>query len=273
MRVWGADSLRSESAGREVVMTVRHLKRFPLPSAGALLLLLLLPALFSSPPSSAADDVLSRSRAVYASLNSYADAGTVVQEYGPANAPSRDRHTFTTYFNRAPRGFYFDFKKESGDRYVIWGDPEAFHTWWKTTGVKEDYPNPNNTGAFGTAGAQTVGSALKIPTLLYSKAPLQGSFTNFADAAREGDEDVGGHRCYRLAGTARDIYGATGHESNVRKMTVWIDAESLLIRKVVEVPKDVPPGQVSRTTTTFEPQANPALDEGRFKFSPPSGQK
>ena len=51
-------------------------------------------------------------------------------------------------------------------------------------------------------------------------------------------------------------------------MTVWIDAESLLIRKVVEVPKDVLPGQIARVTTTFQPQANPKLDDARFTFTP-----
>ncbi len=251
-------------------MTITRLKTFSLVST--LMLLLPLVAVFSAAPSQATDDVLARSRAMYAALNSYADTGVALKEYGVPSSAIKERHTFTTYFSRAPRGFYFEFKKENGDRYVIWGDPEAFHTWWKTTKVKDDYPNPNNTGAFGTADPQTLGSAMKIPTLLYSKAQLQGAFTNFTDAVEDGTEVIGSHKCYRLAGTAKDIYGATGRESNVRQMSVWIDAESLLIRKVVEVPKDVLPGHIDRVTTTFEPQANPTLDESRFKFTPPSGK-
>ena len=215
---------------------------------------------------SSAEDILDRSRAMYAGLNSYSDTGVVVNEFGTS---SKERHTFTTYFSRAPRGFYFDFHKENGDRYVIWGDPQAFHTWWKTTGVKDDYPNPNNTGAFGTADPHTLGSVMKIPTLLYSKASLQGAFTNFTDAVMDGTEEIGGHRCNRVVGRARDIYGGTGHESNVRTMTIWIDAESLLIRKVVEVPKDVLLGHIDRVTTTLEPQGNPKLDESHFQFTPP----
>jgi hypothetical protein len=223
---------------------------------------------FAAPrPANSADagDVLARSRAMYASLRSYADTGVILEEYGPS---SKDKHTFTTYFNRNPRAFYFDFKKNAGDRYVIWGDPEAFHTWWKTTAVKEDYPNPNNLGAFTMAGPQTYGSATKIPPLLYPKAPLHGSFEHFDDPVLDSTEDFGGRRCYRLLGSAHDVYGKTGHEANVRQLTVWIDAESFLIRKVVEQRK-APPGQISRTTTTFEPQANPALDDSRFKFVPP----
>src|SRR5438309_7299807 len=117
--------------------------------------------------------------------------------------------------------------------------------------------------------AHTLGSAMKIPTLLYSKASLQGAFTNFTDAVTDGTEEIGGHRCNRVVGRARDIYGGTGHESNVRTMTIWIDAESLLIRKVVELPKEQLPGQLNRTTTTFEPRANPALDPSLFAFVQP----
>jgi len=217
----------------------------------------------------AAEDSLERARATYAALNAYSDTGVVINEFGPANSPVKEQHTFTTYFRRAPRGFYFDFKKQSGDRFVIWGDPEAFHTWWKTTGMKNDYPNPNNVGAFATAEPVAHEAALKITALLYAKAAMQGAFTNFTDAAKDGTEDIGGHKCYRLVGLAYDVYGATGNKVNVRKMTVWIDADSLLIRKVVEVPNDVPPGNINRVTTTFEPQANPTIDESRFKFTPP----
>jgi hypothetical protein len=215
----------------------------------------------------AADDILERSRAAYGELRAYADTGVVLFEYGSS---SKDRHTFTTFFNRAPRHFYFDFKKDVGDRYVIWGDPDAFHTWWKTTGVEDDYPNPNNIGAFSTAGPHTVGSALMIPTLLYAKASLQGAFTNFTDALLDGTEVVGGRQCHRLVGTVHDTYG-TGRETNVHKMTLWIDADSLLIRKVVEEWKALP-GQISRTTTVFEPVANPALSGSQFRFTPPTAK-
>ncbi len=217
------------------------------------------------------DDVLTRSRATYAALNSYADKGTVVNEFGPANGAVTEKHNFTTYFRRAPRGFYFEFNKASGDRFVIWGDPYAFHTWWKTIGTKTDYPNPSNTGAFVTAEPNTLGAALKIPALLY-KGALAGAFSHFTDAVNDGTEDISGHKCYRVVGTAKDVYSATGRETNIRQMTVWIDAESLLIRKVVEVPKDIPAGYLNRVTTTFEPQANPTLEDSRFGFTPPSSQ-
>jgi outer membrane lipoprotein-sorting protein len=220
----------------------------------------------TAPSLNAADDTLQRSRAMYGELRSYADTGVVVYEYGSS---TKDRHTFTTYFNRTPRRFYLDFNKQGGDRYAIWGDADAFHTWWKATGQQFDYPNPDNMPALNGSGRNTSGAGLKIPTLLYSKAALLSDFANFTDAVTDGSEDISGRRCHRVLGTTRDVYGATGKEVNVRKMTVWIDAESLLIRKVVEQWKALP-GEISRMTTTFEPQANPTLDESRFRFSPPA---
>jgi outer membrane lipoprotein-sorting protein len=211
------------------------------------------------------DDILQRTRAMYVSLGSYADTGIVLSEYGSS---SQDRHTFTTYFNRNPRHFILDFRKQGGDQYVIWGDPDAFHTWWKTTGQQYDYPNPNNVTAISLSGLNTGASALKIPTLLYGKSSLAAALLNIADPVLDGTEEVGGKRCYRLMGRASDLYGRTGKEVNVHKITVWIDAESLLIRKVLEEWKTLP-GNRSRTITTFEPKANPSLEDSRFKFAPP----
>lgn len=211
-----------------------------------------------------ADDILQKMRDTYGALNSYADSAVMVREYG-----ATDRHTFTTYFHRTPRHFLLDFHKQGGDRYVVRGDPDGFHTWWKTTKQTTDYPNPNNTPAITLSGPPTESAMVKIPTLLYSKANLGGDFANFADAKLEADEVIGTHRCYRLTGKASDTYAASGKEVNIRKMTLWIDAESFLIRRVRE---EWPPvgGTSTRTITTFEPLANPSLDDAKFKFVAPA---
>jgi Predicted periplasmic protein (DUF2092) len=213
----------------------------------------------------AADDLWQRVRTTYGDLRSYADTGEIAIEYGVS---STDRHTFSTAFVRAPRHFLLDFRKQGGDRYVIWADADAFHTWWKTTGQQSDYANPNNAPAISQSGRNTASAALKIPTLLYSKATLGGDFVNFTDATSDGSDTVAGHRCYRLLGTTRDVYAATGKEVNVRKLTLWIDAESLLIRKVLEEAKPLP-GQRNRIVTTYEPRANVAVAESTFRFVPP----
>jgi len=215
-------------------------------------------------PHCAPDDALARTREVYAALSSYADSGSIIAEYGVSG---RDQHTFTSSFVRAPRRFFLDFRKAGGDRFVIWGDPDAFHTWWKATGVQTDFPNPNNIPALSTTTANTADVVGKIPTLLYSKAQIPGDFTNFRDVVADTDT-VDGRRCNRFTGTTRDVYGGTGREVNARKMTVWIDADSSLIRKIIEEWTPLP-GQVHRNTTTYQPQANPTLEESRFRFVAP----
>jgi len=211
-----------------------------------------------------ADEIVKKMRDTYGVLNSYSDTAVMVRQYG-----ATDRHTFATYFNRAPRHFLLDFHKQGGDRYVVWGDPEGFHTWWKTTKQTTDYANPNNTPAITLSGPPTESAVVKIPTLVYSKANLGGDFTNFSDPRLEGTDAVGGHRCYRLAGNASDSYAASGKEVNVRKMTLWIDAESFLLRQVRE---EWPPvgGTATRMTTTYEPRANPTIEPEKFRFIPPA---
>lgn len=232
-------------------------------------LLMFYAAVFVQPAhSQTAEDVLKKMRDTYAAMKSYADTGTVINEYGSS---SRDRHTFMMYFNRAPRHLLLDFRKQGGDRYVIWSDPDAFHTWWKTTGQQTDYPNPDNAPAISQSGQNTKQAGLKIPALLYSKAQLGGDFNNFADVELDGTEQIEGRRCYRLIGRASDTYAASGKEVNTRKMTVWIDAETNLIWRIVEEWKAVA-GSRTRLTTTYQPHANPSLDDDKFKFTPPESK-
>jgi len=210
-------------------------------------------------------ELLDQTRAVYAALDSYSDTGVVVHEYGTS---SQDQHTFNTSFKRNPRGFLLDFHKQGGDRYVIWGEPEAFHTWWKTTGQQYDYKNPNNASAISGSSQNTSGAALKIPTLLYGKSSLAAALLNMEGPAVSGTENLGGGRCYRVTGRASDRYSASGAEVNVHRITLWVDAESLLIRQVVEEWTPLP-GQRSRLITTYQPQANPALTVDAVRFIPP----
>jgi hypothetical protein len=72
-----------------------------------------------------------------------------------------------------------------------------------------------------------------------------------------------------VIGTARSVY-PTGAVTNIRPMTVWIDAEHLLILKVLEdTPKGYPAGSISRRTITLKPQANIPLDDARFHYKVP----
>ena len=221
--------------------------------------------------STAKDDVFARTRAAYASLRSYADTGTVDEEIGSSAAPLRERHTFRTYY-RAPRHFYFDFtKQENSDRFVVWSDDEAFHSWWQATGIAEVYPKGQGTAVFAIGGTPTLNALTQIAPLLFAQAGLTGTLTEFRDASAAGTEAVSGRPCYKLVGVARSVYGATGHVVNVRPTTVWVDVETALVRRVLEdAAEGTAAGTLNRFTTTFEPQANPTLDDTRFRFTTPA---
>jgi outer membrane lipoprotein-sorting protein len=215
----------------------------------------------------AAEDILSRSRAAYATLTTYADTGTVDAEFGAAPGTGRERHVFRTFY-RAPRGLLFDFTKaNSADRYVVWSDDEAFRSWWKATGATSNYPKGQGLSAFVNGSVPTAGALIAITPWLFPKSGLTGTLTELADVTDAGTETIAGRPCRKLVGTAKSVYGATGHVTNVRRVTLWIDTETLLVRRLLE---DASEGRiVSRRTYTFEPKANPKLDDAQFRFAPP----
>jgi outer membrane lipoprotein-sorting protein len=213
------------------------------------------------------EQILQKTRDAYLAVKSYADTGTILEEY----TNSKNKHTFATYFNRAPRHFLLEFNKEGGDKFVIWGDPDAFHTWWKSTEQQYDYPNPQNIPAISLSEYNTKGASMKVPTLLYGKSQLAAMMLAIADPTLDGTDEIEGHRCFRVTGRASDVYRATGKEVNIHRETVWIDADSYLIRQVREEWK-VAAGQIHRTTTAYQPQANPSLDESKFKFTAPESK-
>jgi outer membrane lipoprotein-sorting protein len=209
-------------------------------------------------------DILEHTRSAYAALASYSDTAATIHEYGPS---SQEASSFTTFFNRAPRHFLFDYRKPS-DRIVVWGDPDAFHVWWKATGQVTEYPNPKNTGAIMLNDYPTTGTITKIPPLLYFKANMPGSIADFDPKRLAGMEDVGGSKCYRLEGSTSDTYGQTGKKVNVRSLTLWIDSSTYLVRRIVEE-SPTRAGMLNRTTTTITPQANPQISDDHFQYTPP----
>ncbi|MGE5089043.1 MAG: LolA family protein [Candidatus Levyibacteriota bacterium] len=229
---------------------------------------LLLAIAWSAGASAGAADVLARSRAVYAGLHAYSDTGTVVVEFGNAPTPSREQHAFRTWY-RAPRLFRFDFTKANqADRYEVWSDEQVFRTWWKATGGTSTYPKGQGASAFTTGSVTTYGALTAIAPWLFSQAGLTGTLTELGDAADGGTEVVAGHPCHKIVGVARSVYGATGRTTNVRNTTVWIDAKTLLVRRILE---DASEGRiVSRKTISFEPVADPPLEDVAFRFVPPA---
>jgi hypothetical protein len=224
------------------------------------------PSAVSAP---SAERLLAQMRATYAALRAYADSGTVVVEEQPLGAPMIvERHSFVTRY-AAPRQFYFDFSKDrdtSDERFVIWCEGETFSSWWSATQTAERYRQGEGANAFAVSVLPTSGAALLIPPLLFQQAKLQGPLIDMSTPGYAGSEMLAGRLHHKLTAMVR-----LNHWSDAtRPTTVWLDAETLLIRKVLEeTPTGMGSGVVQRVTTTLEPRADLELDDVRFRFTPP----
>jgi hypothetical protein len=218
------------------------------------------------------EDLWEQSRAAYVALRSYADSGTIATEVRPPGAATIvEHHSFTTYY-LAPRQFYFEFRKDptaGKERLVLWCEGGDFQSWWSATGVHQTYPKGTGGSAFGTASFPTKGSIVLIPPLLFSKAGLQGPLTVLKSPRLAGDEELNGVKVRKLVGEVGLGY-VTGLGAHARPTTVWIDAQTLLVRKILEeTPVESPEGSVDRVTVTFDPRANPQLAGSVFRFTVP----
>jgi hypothetical protein len=222
-------------------------------------------------------EVLTRSRALYPTLTSYTDTGTVTVE----SPGVLDTAKFKTYF-RQPTDFYFEFYDHTSisggvkipmpSRMVLWMFKGELETWNAALKSHSIFPRAEGRQVSALVGnaAGTYGTAVLISSLLFAKANISAAVQELVQATVTGEELVGGRRCHKVQGIAQSVY-PSGAVTNVRPMTIWIDAESLLIRKVFEdTPKGYPVGSFSRRTTTYEPQANLPLDDARFAFKVPA---
>lgn len=221
--------------------------------------------------------VLTRSIALYPTLKSYTDTGTVVEEHTGFAA----RAQFTTAF-RASSDFFFEYSNHVSEyptgqkitnptHLVLWmlgGEMQRWDGALRTHDVMVDAGA--QVAALGGSGSTTANSAILIMSLIFVKAGITGPVQELVDARVAGEEAVVGRRCHKVMGVARSVY-PTGAITNVRPMTIWIDAETLLIRKVFEdTPKGYPAGSILRRTITLDPQANAPLDDARFRYKVPS---
>ena len=236
------------------------------------------PALAPRPAAFDAEEALARTYAAYAALNSYADSGTVVDE----SKGFRDQFTFRTLQTREPRNFLLDFryagsvydngfKIAGGARTVIWMQDGHLQTWSSEAQAHEVYPadGGRQVEAINGASNATRGVSVLVPSLIYIKANMVSVLQATEEAAAAGTETIGGRKCLKVMGIERWRY-PSGQITGVRPITIWIDAETYLIRKILEdTPKGAPRGSLSRRIVTYDPTPNPPIDNGRFGFTVP----
>lgn len=213
---------------------------------------------------------MERVRETYASLRSYADKGSITIEDKNIGGPLvTERHSFITRY-AAPKQFYFEFTKDPSvaqERFIIWCAGETFSSWWSATQIAEAYAQGQGHNAFAVGEHPTSGTALLIPPLLFGNAGLTGPLLTFGEPSASGSEVIEGRPCHVVSAEVRlNHWNAT-----TRVTRLWIDEETLLVRKIFQ---DTPSGMgtdvVQRVTTILEPQANPSLAGTAFQFTPPS---
>ena len=226
-----------------------------------------------------AEDVLGKTRAAYAALTSYADSGTVLEE---SNGFTK-RSTFRILFTRQPHQLFIEYRAiaseyKSGhriplDRHIVfWLENGDLQTWDSRSQAHETYPaaGGQQVNALKLAGLSTDGISVLIPSHLYYKAKLPSSVHATEEAVADGFETVNGRKCYRILGVERWRY-PNGRVTGVRPITLWIDAETYLVHKVVQdTPKSMRRGTISRLTTIIKHQGDPRLEPAQFRFAVPT---
>jgi hypothetical protein len=224
-----------------------------------------------------AEDALARTYAAYAALTSYADSGTVTEE----TSGFQDRYAFRTYFTRQPRNLLLDFRFlesvytngfriKNDNQTVIWMENGNLQT-WSTKGEHQTYPEDGGqqVRALTNASYGTKGVSVLVPSLIYTKAGLASVVQAAEEATAAGEETIGGRRCLKVMGIERWRY-PSGQVTGVRPITLWIDAETYLIRKIFEdTPKSVGRGAIERRTVIFAPHPNPVLEAKHFRYTVP----
>ena len=261
-----------------------------LASIALALVALLLPAAVANPLAGvlreqsklALPDVLKKTFAYYATLTSYSDTGTMLEDGGGTGQEAR----FTTYFRRASRDFYFDYQplwSRSGTlkwdntklRTVVFMFRNQMEKYQQLPHTMREVVNPENGGqvkALGSTNHETRGASIMISSLLYSQAGFPSTLRQIEEAEVVGIEEINKRRCHKITGVAAAYY-PSGQRTDARPVTVWIDIETQLIRRVFEdTPKGYGSGTgaVLRYTFTFEPRANPTIDDDKFQFKVPS---
>jgi hypothetical protein len=227
-----------------------------------------------------ADEVIVKMRAAYAALTSYADSGTVLEE----TTGFTDRHTFRTLFARAPRSMLIEVRSiaseyKNGNRLplthqvVLWLEEDDLHTWENRYQSHETYPaagGQQQVNAMKNANYSTLGISILVPSHFYTKSGLASALHATEEAEADGFETVNGRRCFRIRGVERWRY-PSGRETGVRPITIWIDAETYLVQKILQdTPRGYPRGEISRRTTTLKHRANPKLEPAQFRFVVPT---
>jgi hypothetical protein len=195
---------------------------------------------------------------VYANAHTYQDKGLVKVVI---RFPERD-HTvkkpFTTAFVR-PSRFRFEYTEieplVKTSKFIAYQNGQDIKAHWD---LDEGVSQITSIGeALAAAAGISGGSARTVPTMLL---PEESHFRNailfFSSPKRAADEVIDGIDCYRIE-----------DPNDYRDLTLWIDKEEFLLRKIF-VYQDLQDSR-AESTTTYMPILNGEITEKMLEFGSP----
>ena len=220
-------------------------------------------AITSQPTKSDTDltarQVLERMAEAYAECESYRDEGIVKIVFISDDGERVTERPFSTAVIRSDRfRFQFEDRARIGrtTQYIVHADNTGVRTWWTIRpGVEvEDSLAMALAGATGVSG----GSAHTIPALLLPDEISGRRLTDMIAPEFLADDEIDDRRCYRIQGTFGDSLPST----------LWIDAETFLVRRIDE--ENVFDDFNTRGTTTYEvAECDIEIADDELAFNPP----
>jgi outer membrane lipoprotein-sorting protein len=216
----------------------------------------------SGAPELTAENVLEKMAETYRGCRSYRDSGLARTVFFSDRGKRTVEKPFTTAFVRPDR-FRFEYLDRRGDeefdRYLVWRSGPDVRTWWDVTpGVETQASLDHALG--GAAGVSDLASR-RIPELLMPAELGPWWLPGLVDLQRIEDADVEDVRCYRIRGTLE-------RGERAEQVTLWIDRECWLLRRVEEQ-RRFDDFRTERTTD-YAPEIDVEIDASLLVFDPPT---
>lgn len=207
----------------------------------------------------------------YRGCRSYRDTGEVRVSGSVEGGSFASRLPFATGFVR-DGAFRFEFTDqglgERESRFILWSSGGQVRAWWEAQGGERRVASLSE--ALGAASGVSAGASLRVPGLLLPNRVESAFFLGAPE--RLADDVVDGASCYRIRGTGREtpyrlITGSTSAIVEDERLTVWIDRNSLLLRRVEE--RRTLSTYSTVTVTSYVPEIDVEIPDRELAFDPP----
>jgi len=199
--------------------------------------------------------IMDRMTKVYAECATYRDTGAVTETYFEKDETRTELAFFSTAFVR-PNRFRLEYRDQLASsprlyRHIVHSDASGIRT----------FGDPCESGVVQAESLSTAlagaGEASIVPDMLLPGKSAIGALGLF-ELKQLPDEDFNGVACYRIDG----MDGPGGRQS------LWIDRQTLLLQKVVELMsfRDFR----TETVTTYQAQIGASISDRELEFAPPS---